>query len=145
MRCIPNRAMSGNVHAIGSEDGSNRIRLFRLMLRMEVKFGTATGSCLGRPLSLSAHDPINLGAFLSRRIRLCRWCWSSALNGPRERRGVRGQVHAPRTFRMKARPSLLYPYFEVPRWVIPVFPEFEFWVRSQLAPILRSWAKADLR
>ena len=32
MRWIPNRAMSGNAHAIGAEVGSKQIRLFRLML-----------------------------------------------------------------------------------------------------------------
>jgi hypothetical protein len=35
-------------------------------------------------------------------------------NGPRDRRGVRGRVRAGR-FRMKARPWLRWPYFEVPR------------------------------
>jgi hypothetical protein len=43
--------------------------------------------------------------------------------------------HDVRQIRTKARPWLLEPYFEVPRRVIPVFPEYKFWIHSQLAPI----------
>ena len=71
MRCIPNRTMTGNVHAIGSEVGSNRIRLFRLMSRMEVKFGTTTGRLPRAASFIVSARSVNLGAFLSRRIRLC--------------------------------------------------------------------------
>ena len=131
MRCIPNRAMSGNVHAIGSEVGSNRIRLIGLMSRMEIKSGTATGRL-----------PRSAAAFIVSARSDKSWRVFIATDPALPDVLVQYLERSTRQARCSMQSSCgglgCFSPISRSRRVIPVFSEFEFWVRSLLAPICGS-------